>query len=398
MSIQGVIFDVSGTMLNGTHAVPGIVDAVSRLRALGVQIVAAQNNGPAQTVATQLSQAGIQVTHVVTRREVGISKGSPRWIEHIRQLTGLATNELLYVGDSRQDMITASHSKVVYIHAAWTGTTSAYGFQAPAPGWVAAVVAHIFRKQHPWGWTLSQPADGGRTIRQLALVDVNVVKQEAIQNDLLAMLKDRREPLVGLMPLREFVILHLTASIYADGLQDQTDTWGTMPSHDGQRTGGMAHSLDTVAKLFRDHYDGELLIRHRPAQHSSDARNQHGMSGAIANQVATLHLNPAAMGKIAGRTVLLIDDFLTKGVSTGVGRLLLRMGEAKDVVTVATGKYGLTTTVMWRLADTQPWDPTRPAPEGSAAAVHHREVEGTFHEAALTEFIASYRAMQREQW
>jgi len=398
MSIQGVIFDVSGTMLNGTHAVPGIVDAVSRLRALGVQIVAAQNNGPAQTVATQLNQAGILCDHVVTRREVGINKGSPRWIEHICRLTGLATNQLIYVGDSELDMITASHSKVVYIHAAWTGTTSAYGFQAPAPGWVAAVVTHIFRKQHSWGWALSQPASGGRTLRQFALVDVNVVKQAAIQNDLVAMLKDRREPQVGLMPLREFVILHLTASIYADGLQDQTDTWGTMPSHDGQRTGRMAHSLDTVAKLFRDRYERDLLIRHQPAQHSSDARSQGGLRGAVANQVATLHLNPAALGRITGRTVLLIDDFLTKGISTGVGRLLLRMGGADDVIVVATGKYGPSTTVFLRPAAEHLWEPTQPALDGSAAAVHYREVDGEFHEAAMDEFIASYRAMQREQW
>jgi hypothetical protein len=385
-------------MLHAKQAVPGIIEAIERLRALGIQIIAAENNGPALATATVLSHAGIPVDHVVTRREVGVNKGSPYWITHICQITGLATNQLLYVGDSRQDMITASHSNVVYIHAAWTGTPSPYGFQAPTPGWVAAVVTHIFRKRHPWGWTLNHPATGGRTIRQLALVDVNAVKQAAIQNDLLAMFKERREPQVGLMPLREFVTLHLTASIYADSLQDQTDTWGTMPSHDGRRVNRMGPRLDIVAKLFRDNYNGELFIRHRVAQHSSDARSQGGISGAITNQIETLHLNPAVTQRIAGRTILLIDDFLTKGVSTGVGRLLLRLGGAHDVLVVASVKYGSSSIVLTRPDDAQRWDPTLAAPVGSAASIRYREVDGTFREAAQNEFIASYRAMQGEQW
>ena len=157
--------------------------------------------------------------------------------------------------------------------------------------------------------------------------------------------------MVGRMALREFVVLHLTASISTAGLQGQTDTWGTMPSHDGQRTSRMAQSLEGVAALFRDHYEGALLRRYRPAQQSSDARSQGGIDRAILSQVATLHVNPSTKGKVAGRTV-----------------------------------------------DDAPWNPFMPAPEGSADRVHHREVEGTFHGEAMEEFIASYRAMQVEQW
>lgn len=399
MSINGVIFDVSETMLEGGgKAVPGIGDTIKRLQDLGVQIIAAESEGPANSTAKKLSNAGIPVDHIVTRFEVGKNKGSPLWIDHIKQLTGLATNELLYVGDSKYDMITASHSKVVYIHAAWTGTPSEYGLKAPTPPWIAAVVAHIFRKRHAWGWTLTRPDSRGRTIRQLALVDVNTVQQAKIKNDLVEMFKERDEPFVGPMPLREFLALHLTASIYADGLQEQTDVWGMMPSHNGQRVNKMTPWLDTVAKLFRDHYVNNLLVRHRPAKRSRDARREGGIVGAIANQVNTLHLDPTAIQKIAGRTVLILDDFLTKGVTTGVGSVLLSLGGAADTIVVAAVKYGPSSVVLNRPDGARCWDPTQPAPENSAAAVGYTEEPGAFNQDAQNEFIASYQAMQNEHW
>lgn len=397
MSIKGVIFDVSDTMLAGGQAVPGIVAAVERLCGLGVQIIAAATHGPAPRVATQLGRAGIHVDYVVTQHEVGIAKRSPRWIDHIKGLTALQTNELLYVGDSDGDMITASHGRVVYLHAAWSGKQSKYGLPAPSPAWVAAVVEHIFRKRHPWGWSYSYQNPGGTPIRQMALADVNVLKRAGIQDNLVEMLKDREEPQVGQMSLREFVALHLTASIYAEGLQNITDMWTIMPSHDGQRVSKMGQLFDLTAKLFRDRYTNDLLQRHTLAQHSHDARTQHGLDGAIANQIDTLLINPVLAEKVHGKTVLIIDDFLTMGVTTGVGQVLLRMSGAADVVTVAVGKFGYRTMVLGRPAG-EPWDVTRPAPPGSAAAVRRREANGTSHQEARDEFVASYQAMQRERW
>lgn len=397
MSVKGVIFDVSDTMLSRGTAVEGIVDTIDRLRGLGVQVIAVNNDGPQADVARELNATGIQVDHVVTAREVGKNKGSPLWIELIQALTGLQANELLYVGDSKYDMITASHGRVVYLHAAWSGKQSEYGLPAPNPAWVAAVVEHIFRKQHPWGWSYSYQNPGGTPIRQMALADVNVLKRAGIQGNLVEMLKDRGEPQVGLMPLREFVALQLTASIYAEGLQNTTDVWTVMPSHDGQRVSKMGQLFDLTAKLFRDRYTNDLLQRHAPAQHSYEARSQHGLDGAIANQINTLLLNPALVEKIYGKTVLIIDDFLTMGVTTGVGQVLLRMGGAADVITIGVGKFGHRTTVLGRPSG-DPWDVASPAPPNSATTVRRREENGIFHQQALDEFVTSYQAMQGEQW
>jgi hypothetical protein len=396
MTVKGVIFDVSGTMMRQNQAVPGIVEAVQRLHQLGVQIVAVHNDGPQAQVAAYLHQSGIHVDEVVTSREVGRKKGSPLWIDYIKNKTGLRTNELLYVGDSDMDMITASHSKVVYIHASWSVPNNKYGFSAPQPGWVAAVVEHIFRKTHPWGWSFEYLSPSGHHTYQFALANVNVLKSAGIQYDLVEMLKDRQDPKIGQMTLREFVILHLTASIYATGLQDTTDFWSVMPSHDGQRVSRMTDLLDLVAKIFRDHYEGDLLQRHTLAEHSRDAR-QKGIDHAIANQANTLLVNPLLTEKINGKRALIIDDFLAMGISVGSGRMLLRMGGAANAVVVAIGKYGPRTTLIG-LPSPMHWDATKPKPAGLDTRIPNQEANGTFHQGALDEFVASYHAMLRERW
>ena len=395
MSIEGVIFDVSGTMISGSQPAAGVVEAVQRLRALGIQIVAAHNDGPHQRVSQMLGQAGITVDHIVTRNEVGISKGSPRWIDRIKQDTGLQTNQLLYVGDSDQDMITASHSKVIYFHARWSKAQHQYGL--PAPGYMAAIIAHIFRKQHPWAWRYDYTTARGTHLRQMALIDGNGAGDDQLKADLIAVLKNSGDPRVGQMLLREFVVLHLIASIYAERLQDETDIWSSYPSRDGRRTSQLTQAIDVAAKLFRDKYRPNLLIRHKPAIHSRNAFQQHGsIADAIDNQLQTIIVNAAHQPQMNGKTILLLDDFLTRGVTAGVGRQLLLAAGATETVVVAIGKYGPRTHLLAPPAGVT-WNPIGPAPFAGADC-RTMEVNQDFDQVALDEFVASHRAMQTEQW
>jgi hypothetical protein len=401
MSIEGVIFDVSGTLLDRRgQPAAGVVEALQRIRGLGVQVVAAHNDGPRASVEQQLTRAGIAVDHIITRNEVAgrTAKGSPLWIARIRQDTGLETNQLLYVGDSDQDMITASHSKVVYFHAAWSVPEHRYGLAAPAPGYIAAVVQHIFRKQHPWAWRVERLSQSGTRLRQMALIDGNGAGDAQLKDDLVATLKSQGDRRVGAMLLREFVILHLVASIYAEGLQNEADIWSIYPSRDGTRASSLAQSLETAAKLFRDKYRPDLLVRSAPAVHSREAFYAGGqrLAAAIDNQLKTIIVNPLMRSEVSGKTVLMLDDFLTRGATMGVARCLLRAAGATEMVAVTVGKYGARTHLFGPPPATS-WDPSTPAPFAGAECPSVEVTEG-FNQAALDEFVASHRAMQTEQW
>jgi len=97
-----------------------------------------------------------------------------------------------------------------------------------------------------------------------------------------------------------------------------------------------------------------------------------------------------------GKTILLLDDFLTRGVTAGVGRQLLLAAGATETVVVAIGKYGPRTHLLAPPAGVT-WNPIGPAPFAGADC-RTMEVNQDFDQVALDEFVASHRAMQTEQW
>ena len=118
MAVRGVIFDVSDTLITKSdQAVAGAVDAIERLRQQKVQIIAASNN---PVTKQGLRNRGIVADHVITQAMVNNKpKGGRIWIDRIQSESGLSTNQLLYVGDTKYDMITASRGPVIYLHAEW---------------------------------------------------------------------------------------------------------------------------------------------------------------------------------------------------------------------------------------------------------------------------------------
>ncbi len=397
MAVEGVIFDVSNTLVTSSgSAAPGAVEAIERLRGMGVQIIAVSNDPPKRTVEGQLMGAGLHADYVYTSAEIGKNKGSPLWIDRIKADTGLATNQLLYVGDSKGDMITASHAKVVYFHAEWVTPHGMYGFPAPAPGWIAAIVEHIFRKQHLWYWTLDASDTAGRRVRQMAMIDGNGAGDDVLKSGLIDVFKRNQQWRVGQMTLRDFVMLHLVASLYAEGLVTEANWWTTYPGSTGQVNDVMGTFLDVAAKLFRKKYNEDLIVRHQPAMKSKPAYERGQIRGAFQNQLDTVHLNPNSRHNISNSCVLILDNFITRAVTVEAGRNLLLAGGASDVVSAGIGKYG---EYAWLFAPStnhawNPYSTTHPP----ASTFRNVEVHGNVNGAALDEFVASHKAMKHARW
>jgi hypothetical protein len=394
MAVKGVIFDVSDTLVAASGAAAsGVRAALDRLRNLDVAVVAVSTHPARQSLA----RAGIDVDLLVTKADVKANKGNPVWIDFIKERTGLQTNELIYVGDSDLDMRTAANSHMVYVHAVWAASHGRYGIPAPTPDWVAAVVEHIFRKQHHWYWSLDTQDRDGHRVRTMALIDGNGAGDSNLKNDLIAVLKREESRKVGRMELRDFLVLHLIASLYGEGLTEEVDWWTTYPGRQGQRKQALGSLLEYGAKLFRDKYQPDLFVRHSPAIHSRDARSEGGLLGAIRNQVDTIHLNPALHSHLVGRKVLTIDDFVTDGPTTEVARNMLLAGGSADVINVGIGKYGPNMNVLTlKPGAGQAWNIFAATPQYDNLVFEHRPERGYRDMTALNEFLQSRNAIAGE--
>lgn len=190
-------------------------------------------------------------------------------------------------------------------------------------------------------------------------------------------------------------MLHMLASLNADGDFAAARLWTTYPGHDGAPNAAMREFLDVAAKLARNRYREDLLVRFATAERSNAIFHRAGIAPAIDNQLTTVRVGDAHRGKLDGQRILLLDNFLTWGSTTESGRNLLLAAGASTVKVACVGKYG---DRMYAVgAPSSSWDPFKTsAPAGSS--FRYEERLGARDLGALHEFAALYAAMSKEQW
>ncbi len=399
MAIEALVCDASGTLLDARlNPQLGVINMLARLTALGVRVVVAANHTEGET-RRQLQHAGLLafVDHIIAREHVSKDKGSPVWVDKFQELTGLQANQFFYLGNSLYDMITATRGPMVYAHSAWSGAAPyRYGLVAPTPGWVAAVIQHIFRKHHNWYWTMRGTDPSGRDLHAVTMIDANGAGgDQHLRRALLDLLKEDQDSTLGPINLKEFVMLHMLASLNNDGAFADAQLWVTYPGHLGGPNHIMGDFLAVAAKLARNKYKPDLLYRHSHAERSNAAFRHDGIVGALRNQLETMCVGADFRKTLRDKRVLLLDNFLTWGSTTETGRNLLLTAGAATVKVACVGKYGARMYAVG--APAEAWDPfgTRPPP---VSTFRYEERSGSTDAAALREFAASYAGMAGERW
>lgn len=389
MAVKALIVDLDGTVIqdDGT-VVPGIEESLSRLSNLGIKI-AIVSNRPKRQGTGKIARLQYSPDCFVTKNEVGEPKGSPKWVEYICNAFNIEPRDVLYLGDTDHDMWTAVNARVVYLNAAWSNSVMEYGIQVSSPAILTPLVENFFMKPTLWYWTLNTQDRLGRTVEAKAMIDGNGAKVLDIRYGLLDWAKHDRDSNVGPFKLGNFFMLHLLASIYLGGLYEKADWWTTYPGSDGGTNTAMDEFFDIAAKLFRDKFKPRLLVRHSPAVDSGEARAA-GRSVSFMNQVGTVCLNddPATVEQIRGKSIVLIDDFITDGYSSEWARNLLFEAGAANVITVTIGKYGSN----FHCESPQTglsWNPFAPS-KLSATDFAFLTARGTFDASALSCFRDSF--------
>jgi hypothetical protein len=186
----------------------------------------------------------------------------------------------------------------------------------------------------------------------------------------------------------------MLGSLYAD-LIEHVDVWTTYPGHGGNPNKVMGSFLDIAAKLFRDKYREDLLVRHQPALRSRAAWGGGDRWRALGNQLDSMRLGAPYEGALTDQSVLVVDNFLTRGYSTETARNLLLAGGAREVYVACVGRYPPSLNVL--TAPRVPWDPFRgpPPPERQW---DQDVVAGVTDHNARAGFLRSYTQLAGERW
>ncbi len=391
MAIEAVILDLSGTLVDGQgRALLGAADLLSNLQESGIQVAVAATHDTAFGI---LKSAGLVPDLVLTRRTVGANKGSSLWVSRATAAFGVQPHQVVWLGDSQQDMLSALNADVIYFNAGWSAPDYRYGIQVESPRLFAALITGVFAKTHNWYWTCEGADAAGRRVRVRSVVDANGAGDGRLARQLRSLLKEGTDSQLGPITLGDFARYHLLASIYAEGLVGGPDViWATYPGSGGNENPFLTSFAHLASQLFRDRFVGNLLVRHTPATDMSHARTAHQEVNFL-DQINTVCLNADHQGRVRGNRVVVVDDFTTEGYSFECARNLLLLAGAAEVVSVCVGRYG-----AWygKVApvDGYTWDPFRPCihdaanfqttPCGRGATVEHN---------ALDVFLRSYREL-----
>jgi hypothetical protein len=360
MGIEGILIDVSGTLVSRSGGkaeyVGGMPELFDFLRQVGIKPILVSNDySQAQLESIVTKNAPLTGSLALTRELVGKPKGSPLWIDAACDALGVSSNQLVYVGDSKWDMITASQRDVVYFHAGWAKEHGDYGVNMSSPTELLLVLKHIFLKKERWYWELDEADGRGRPVVVRALIDGNGANLPKLKSDLMS-LKSGYNVDVGPMTLREFLILHMLASMYLEGIFSGVASWCTYPGSQGGSNPLLEPLLDTAAKLFHTKLRPDMIQRHTKTVPAHRLRMK-GQAPNFAHQTESILLSDD--GKYAkgvkGKTALVFDDFITDGHASETSRNWLMELGAECVIVVGIGKYGDYFDIQTPAAS---WDPT----------------------------------------
>jgi hypothetical protein len=336
---------------------PGILEALKMMRQ-GNHILLVSNHGRPTWLTSDM--AYIQYYGTASRQSGDL-------VENIisdNKSKNIVKSEIIVIGAADADMQMASNSNTLLIRPAWAkleANMAKYGVEWKDPSTLPALVDYL-DDTGPWFFVSPDTFLNIYCLTSAGTKYETDADYEKLANRMRWCLKD------GQVELKSGLTLHLLSSIYATSGFSEAKRWGFYPSSNSANdlSEVMAEFTRHAGHLFKRRVKEPLFIRHKPSvkRHLAGGNRTDATS-----QVTTLHLNPYYKGKLKGEMVVVLDDFLTYGLSFGVAAAFLKKAGAKKVIGIAMGKFGGVAQRYQIEIEGDPFSPAHTFQQGSSIAL-----------------------------
>lgn len=350
MPVRAVIFDYKALLAEpGTQLAIRISALLDLLRYHGLQICIFSTEPLTTAQSCILAALGCSpVDHYISKSYIqsGKNRGSPDWVKAASQVIGIDSYEFLYIGTTILDWRTAINAGVFYMHASWAkpmppGSTS---LVATDPNHVRDLLLIFLLSAPSWAYRLDGPQWTFRSLLSASAVLPCTSPAQSFR--LQDVFTYARSIEIGHSDARNILMLFVLANAYLEGALPANLYFTIYPScRPGVVSEQLRAYLDPAAKLFHGYYREDLIIRAMEAPDTSLLRWRARHEGttadiSIATQATTVCLGSNYRGKLRGKTVVVFDDFTTRGMSLEWARTLLTAVGVKHIVLLTVGKYG----------------------------------------------------------
>jgi hypoxanthine phosphoribosyltransferase len=349
-SLKGIIFSLSDVLAHegaqDTELRGEVVKLLKFLLKNGIQPILISNRGWTVTMAESEEKipfqdyvsglVGEELPYYQGGKNISF-KQKPAAMEQILDEQGWSAPEVLYVGNSKEDMIAASNGGFPFLNAQWHEHNSPYGFTFSSPKEIASFVDCCCITPNEWFWSVEDEALRVYAIAPLAEHSSSYPQGSIYSTD--AKSSTKRD--VGNI---RFWGLLMAARIHLSGIGSEINFVAPYPGHStGSKKTKLMGAIAVVSGSLRAQFVYDLIERHTDAVKSQTLRTKGGTPD-IANQLNTIHLNPKATKpgpkqvkyknppNIKGKTVLIVDDICTQGYSLEAARAFCEAAGAKVIL------------------------------------------------------------------
>jgi len=380
VTLKAVIFNVSGVLLKDSNAADQTTamaaarkDAIrielrllfDFLRSRSVRPVIVTNHnwtftdrqtGVVQPIEEGLTQLfGAHTLYVASRGDMPF-KPLKDALDHVLAHENLQVEEAIVVGKSKEDFRAAINSGLLFLNATWDKQEVPYGFAFDTPLNVQRFIDLFALKEHPWFYRIDDP------VRYMSLAPFSTMKEAYAEYSGAARNAAKRGS-----PERHFFLNTLVASLYFSGISKDIDYIAAVPGHaQGYGNRHMDDVLTLAGEVFRARYLPDLVVRHTTAA-SNRATRVSGEAPLPETQLNTIHLTSLPLFKapkryknavkLKGKTVLVFDDFTTRGYSFEAVRAYLAASGANAILVSWLKTINSDYTVLTMRESIRPFEP-----------------------------------------
>lgn len=244
-------------------------------------------------------------------------------------------NRILIVGAIKEDIWIAANNQILLVNPLWIDKVDTsilkYGFSISSPKQLVECISilkldtQIYQRQKLSDVTEIISITRARNFRA-------TLEQNAVINDYREYLKR------GADKYRYAVFFHYLSMLFKSNEFRDIDYWTGAPSSTGATNNGIYEIVDYSRYLMKKR-EAALIVRHKPAEKSTEIRSNIRKTLDSSRHFSTMHVNPNFRNSIAGKKIVVLDDYVTNGHTFEATRLLLEAAGAAKIYLISIGTY-----------------------------------------------------------
>ena len=255
---------------------------------------------------------------------------------HILEDQGWSAQEVVYVGNTQEDIQAASNGGLLLLNAKWHEENSPFGFEFSSPKDIAKFVDCCCLTPQDWFWAIEEENLRVYTIAPLGEYSKVYPDARVYSTDAKNAVK------FGVGDLRFWGLL-MAARMHLSGIGSEASYVAPYPGHKvASEKAELLQAVSIASGSLRARYLQDFIVRHQDAPKSQTLRNS-GQRPSALNQLASVRLraDPLKTGAIGGRyksrpnltgkTLLVVDDICTQGHSLETARAFAEAAGAKVI-------------------------------------------------------------------